>query len=340
MLRVLRHAALLLLAPACGLATVGTGAETADAGSDATSHGGRDVMSGTADGPAGGAEDSGRGGSTDSAVLAMDDGGARDGAGLADAPACSCPLAAPAGWTLVGYATDRTTPCPASFTESDLLTSPVAGAGACTCAMCTVTTQPSCTMGSFTSMDGPSTCDGQGLVHPTNGGSCTQYSGGPLSDHGMAVAPGPMGGQCTAMGIPNALAVTSEAVRACIPPPTACACAPTLPATYVSCLFANGEQTCPVSAPTKVQVGTGASVDCGACPCSVQGTCSGSASYYTDQGCTALVATITTSNCSQIAGGSYWGSYEWQGSPVATCTAGSPSAGTPSLTGVGTICCP
>jgi hypothetical protein len=265
---------------------------------------------------------------------------APDTAPASDATSCPCTLGAPPGWTLVAYASDRTVPCPAGFTTNELLAAPTAGAGACTCGDCQMLMAPSCSMGTFSSMAGSSSCSGQGLTHAANDGGCTVYAGGPLDNYGMAVAPQPIPGTCTAPATGDPLSVTSEEVLVCVPPADGCACGAPV-SSFQTCLFQAGDQTCPPATATKVSVGAGVTVSCDDCPCALQATCSGMTTYYEDSMCGTALATITTSTCGRLsAAGQDFGSYEWQGTATPMCNIGAPPSGTPALSGVGTICCP
>jgi hypothetical protein len=264
-----------------------------------------------------------------------------DGASPEGSTSCDCGLAPAPGWTVVAFAADRAAACPGDMTADDLVTDPVAGAGACSCGACNVTTTPSCTTGTFgTTYDqsGTASCGtSSSVTHGGNGGACSQYSNY-LAVHTRAVPPAPSGtGVCTAPGVAAAAAQVTD-VRACASTGSTCACDPAAPASFHACLRSAGDVACPANAPNKRLVGSGAPVTCGACPCTVTATCSGTITFYSDTACGSSVATVSTAACGATGSVNY-ASYKWAGTTATSCVLGASPASV-SLADVATICCP
>jgi hypothetical protein len=102
--------------------------------------------------------------------------------------------------------------------------------------------------------------------------------------------------------------------------------------------MADGDLACPSGLPNKHMVGTSATLSCSACPCTLSATCSGTATFYSDSGCTNAVATVSTATCSATNGVNY-ASYKWTGTTNTMCNLGASTASV-ALAGVATICCP
>lgn len=259
------------------------------------------------------------------------------------APACTCSIEAPDGWTLVAWAANRDTSCPSGFTTDDRVTNVTANAGACTCD-CKLGTLPSCNKGTFSSKEdssGTPTCNSDGTDRTTNDGNCMNASN-VLKSHRRAVPPKPdtTPATCTAPGVAHQEEVQATNARVC---GGGCACDPALGSKFTTCIRATGEKTCPTGFTQRNVIGTKGVIACGAdCSCSVTNiSCSGTITYYSAQNCPAgnVIEVIDDKTCSAEQGSSF-SSYKWAGTTNATCTPGPAPAPTVSVEGAETVCCP
>ena len=78
----------------------------------------------------------------------------------------------------IAFTADRNATCLGGYTTLDLVTSPIASTGACTCG-CQISAgdPPSCAKGSFVSLVGSTTCNGTGQTYTVNGTGCTALVG-------------------------------------------------------------------------------------------------------------------------------------------------------------------
>jgi hypothetical protein len=89
-----------------------------------------------------------------------------------ETPTGACVGALPADWELILFASDRATACPINFTGTDLISGPMAGAGACDCS-CTVNSGATCTQGMMATKYGDdNTCPTVGLTLNVPDGMC------------------------------------------------------------------------------------------------------------------------------------------------------------------------
>jgi predicted small secreted protein len=275
-----------------------------------------------------------------------DDGATESAAGEGASNECACGVAPAAGFTPIAFTPDRSAGCPdALFATNDLVAEPSAGPSACACGTtCTLTSAPSCMNGTFTSKFddnvGAPCATTSAVSHTGNGGDCTAFTGN-LAQNGMALAIAPSAGTCTIAGAPDQAAVTSKSVRACTPRGSTCACDPSLPTAFRTCLIARGDVACPSQAPTKHLAGSSVDLACGACPCKATATCSNSAiTFYSDSSCQNQIVTVPDDACVSEGGGTYR-SYRWHSTTsLPSCVAGSAPAPALSLVDLSTICCP
>jgi hypothetical protein len=285
-----------------------------------------------------------------------------------DASACDdasgpC-VVVPGGWTLVAFAPNQASSCPAGFASApsvDVVEGPSAAA-ACTCGACTVTSTVSCAAGSvagyndYKSTAAAGSCASVDMPSPLANdppGSCgTDIYQGDYSIYDvMYDAPPPSGGTCSAPGVAHNAAVTYTAHdRTCAPDSPQAAnctgdiCRPMLPPTYGACIAAPGAQACP-QGPLGVQhfVGTSAAFTCADCGCAITATCSGTITLFTDTGCTKGANAISSNVCVPItAKAATYKAYEYVGGTaqnVACQAAGPGSAQDVTLTGEETLCC-
>jgi hypothetical protein len=287
--------------------------------------------------------------------------GGPDGCAAGDAGPCSV---VPADWTLVAYAAASEPPCPAGFakgTPVDLVGSPSAAAGACTCDSCTVTASPSCVTGPIAfgfDTNQTSTCATAGTLANANAGACNplmpkasitaSYDARftPLAATGGTCAAGPPSShpdRVTFSQQGRLCPVDDGAAAGCITAP----CAPAISAPFAACLEHAGSVPCPAG-PFAVAhpVGTGAaSVSCSdTCACSVAARCDkATVTYYQDAACKSATTLMSPANgtcMTQGGSGLMYGSYTYSADTVPSCSAaGSAPTGIPPLAGEQTICC-
>jgi len=253
----------------------------------------------------------------------------------------------PDGFQVVSLV-DANTTCPTGFDTNDVVSSPAASDGACTCG-CNVTTQPDCTTGNVTRyLDQSSTpmCNYQATTLSANGGACTAIANGPLYlqyYHYATNAPPPSGGVCQFDATLDPQKISSSKARICAPPSS---CQGAVCDGGPVCVKQDGDVTCPGDFPNKTLVGASATAECGACgsACTVVGQCMGTLGFYTDSGCSLGAQSFTadgtcvTNPASAATGFTY---YQFKGSlKSATCNGTPPtSTATAKLNGATTVCC-
>lgn len=294
----------------------------------------------------------------------VDAGGRLDDASCGTAGS-ACVLV-PSGWTLVAFAPTQSSPCPTGFASqsTDLVEGPTAGAGACSCGTCTVTSPPSCTSGTVpvhydeTISTGAGTCDllaepGTGPLMNSPPGSCGTdlYQGSYAGFDISYTSPPATGGACTAPGVASGTAVTyASQDRSCAADDAqsancdGSACAPSIAAPFQACLMTAGDAACPTGPmSSRHLVGTGASVTCADCGCSTSATCAGTVTLYTDSACmTSPYAVPADGSCVAIhLQKASYDSYVYSGgSPQdVTCEASGPTETGVVLANEATICC-
>jgi hypothetical protein len=227
----------------------------------------------------------------------------------------ACSGALEPGWTPIAFAGDRGAACPNEFTTVELVTNPLANAGACTCAcQISATDPPTCAQGSFASTVGSTTsCSSQGISYAVNGTGCTALAqSGSLSAYGRYAALALDRGTCIASAKPDMSKVASNSVRACIPS-AACVedvCLGKPVGAFASCIVHDGDVPCP-AAPSpfleRTLAGASSTLTCGGCAtCQNNATC-GTATlrFYNDGACATEVASrIANDVCNAFVTGS------------------------------------
>lgn len=267
--------------------------------------------------------------------------GACSGA-LADA----CADAVPTGWKRVGYAGNRETPCGEGFTASDVLSDPTALADACTCTDCALTDQPNCATGMLKTYfdEGSGLCAETGPVLPNQiPGVCNVTAPTTLYSHHKVTPPTPAGGACSISGVIHGSAVHSTEARVCAPVDATCEaelCA--AGGVFSECIATEGDKECPEGPFTDRHIlGTGSSVACSPCGCSVKATCAGQLTVYTDDACTTGAITLPVNDrCEASISGTVIQSYLFEGVvESAACMVASPPMPTVTAKDAQTLCC-
>lgn len=277
----------------------------------------------------------------DGALVSPSDAAAIDDA-RQDAPSCTCERNVPDGFAVVAVG-EQATPCPAGFSTEDRLSDPTPDGATCTCdGSCTITTPPTCAATQWrTTKDdnlGSGTCDVLSAWYSAgpSPGSCVNESGN-LARHSQVLPPTLQGGLCTAAGVPNAAAVKTTPIRICQPSPTSCTC--DLPS-FDTCFAAAGDVACPPQAPKKRLVGSKVDVTCGACGCTVGGSCFATVERFKNDDCDGSLGTVNSLSCQSQANASFR-SYRYQAEPRTTCaTTGPAPNGVVTLEDIQTVCCP
>jgi hypothetical protein len=286
------------------------------------------------------------GGAADSPLFGGPDGGSgSDGGGGGDGPA-SCDMARcpsiPDGFQPVRLAQSKSS-CPAGWSESDVVSQPTAGDGACSCA-CNVT-NPTCDTGTITrTLDNTSTptCGSAGASFLANQGGCSPTNLGIGYPHYQVNAPPPSGGSCTWDAHVDTSKVASSPAVLCSPPASCQGAICDGPV----CVSHDGDVDCPAPFSNKTLVGTSATADCGACPasCTIDAKCTGTLKFFTDQQCSQGEVDFTADGTCADSPTSVYGpyySYSYVGSvDSATCAGTPPTAtATAKLDGATTVCC-
>jgi hypothetical protein len=266
----------------------------------------------------------------------------------------------PNGWSLVAVDRGATgAPCPAGFgPRQDVFAGPEAGASACACLGCSITTSPSCTRGSVQVFAGiqpgaPCFLPGQPPYNNNNpaGGCDTDIYTGALNGYSLEfVPPAPEGGTCAASAAPQAQNVTfASHEQACGPAAPGAGncmgarCTPVLPPPFVACLAAPGAQPCFAGLPHGQLVGTGANPVCPACACTVSAACGGTMTLYETAVCSGPTLTVPVDGqCHTNEGmGASYNSYVFAGTVTdAGCSASPVPPTSFALVAPETLCCP
>jgi len=252
----------------------------------------------------------------------------------------SCSIAETPGWTLVAFDADGSQTCPAGFTQT-MVATPM-GPGACKCSNCSTLTDPNCESGEVTTTVNGTNCSLTGPSYAGNDGTC---GSGEIDSAGTstftAPPPEPGTGTCSA-----ALTTTNPPVNTGVlcTSSTSCAtsvCDPMFAASFKTCLYQGGDQTCP-SGLTKHAVGASVTTVCSPCSCTVSASgCAGTMSIFSSSSCsgTPVFKASTGGSCETLTGVVSGDSYTYTANATGvTCTDGS-SNNTDTVNSPGTICC-
>ncbi len=367
MLATVRVAAVLgvLLSVGCGLSLVGLGSAPAP-----VDGGGGQIEAGEVVPPidAETSDDAGVAHNEESSSP-IEGGGQQDDAGQSAGVQCSgaatdpC-IVVPSGWSLIAFASTRSSSCPPGFgdTPSDVVEAASDGGVACGCGACTVTTPPSCASGSVavsfdTRGPGPGQCGTPANPSPlknTPPGACGTdlFTGDYSKDDVQYAAPPPTGGTCTSNGV----ATFASEDRVCKPTGTVAAdctgnvCKPKIAGPYAACIEAPGNLACPAGALGARHL-VAARATCAPCGCSLTGECSGTMTLFTDATCTGGARAIPTGQCVPIVdpvgmgmdmSGVSYKSYEYSGGMPTSVSCQTTDAGTVAggtLSAPETVCC-
>ena len=284
----------------------------------------------------------------------------------------------PSSWQLVAFTTGTSAPtanCPNGFATAqptNLDEGPITS-GACSCAACTTSTQPTCPSGPIQvaydqkNLPGSGQCGTAGNPStqdnkPNGPGGCdTDMYTGNIPTLGYAALdlkytpPDATGGQCASAGTESGTVTYSAQDRTCMPDSQASAgcvgnqCTLTLGSPYQVCVFQSGAQGCPGTPFTHQHfAGTGTMLTCSSCGCNVTATCSGTMKLFTANNCSTTGGQqeddiAADGQChSSNTGNNTFQSYEYAGNPPAgvACNAtGTSNAQNVTLQNEETICC-
>ena len=253
----------------------------------------------------------------------------------------SCPTP-PANWSIVAFATSRSSACPAGFTTDDVLEDPTVGTG-CTCGTTCTTPTVDCTNITIATTEGTGCASAGASVMV--GAACknigTSNFGGPAAGvTATTLTPGCKAPDPTA----DPSGVVAQEDRVCQLAATACqapACSPSLAAPFETCLLADGDQACPPSTPTKHAVGASPQLTCGTCPCNASVACVGTLSFFPATNCGGTGVPIATGACVPETNTTPVDSVRWApGTPALTCSVGTPMGATVAFGTKQTVCCP
>ncbi len=280
------------------------------------------------------------------------DGGGNDaGVDGCASPGFTCVPSLPSGWAWAIYDPAARPTCAAGYTTpKDVEEGIDAGAAACGCT-CT-TTDPSCATGKVTI-----TAGNNGLCNNVtnqndvadagcNGATTFTTTGDSIS----VIGPAPAGGSCTPTPTESAPAVGyANEGRTCTytgSPGGGCAngnvCLPN-PAPFTTCVAHAGMNACPSGFATQHLVGSAITDTrgCTACTCDFDaGTCGGTATLYTNAGCTTGAQAIPVDAKCTAVGNHTWKGYSYVPTTNDSCTASSVSPdGGVVFSDLTTICC-
>jgi hypothetical protein len=284
--------------------------------------------------------------------------------GLADCmdPVCktgfTCVPAPPNGWPLTAYDQDQRAACATGFnTPTDVQEGINAPAATCGCG-CT-TTNPSCVVGNLSiTAGGNGACNDVTAQSRPAAAGCNalnpQFT--TSGDQISVTGPAPNGGSCTANPTKTLPNVTYQHQgRTCAYPGITGAgcmggnvCAPKATASTdggapPACVSQGGMQACPGGFPVQHLVGSMLvdTRDCSACTCTFNaGTCTGTATFYTDNGCTQNAQNVAVDAVCHGVSDRTWRRYRYTPQTAASCTPSSVNAtGTVAFGDIKTVCC-
>lgn len=284
-------------------------------------------------------------GGPDGSTLADAGGNGGDDAAVDAPPPCNsdaCALPQPAGGFSLVLFGDGDATCPAGFDSANTVSTPVAGAGTCTCGACTFAGTSCANDNDMTTSydNGNGMCGTTGATLNATNGNCNNDNGS-FADNARVNGPAPTLGTCTSAATANDAMVTTTAHTICTPRPETCIaeiCTP--PAAMTACLIAAGDVACPVEAPTKTLVGSNVTVSCAAqCGCTVtSAVCGGTIRFYENNNCNGDFQTLTIGQCMDVNGG--FSSYRYFPTVMNEQCATTPPQPAFTFVDQRTICCP
>ncbi len=258
----------------------------------------------------------------------------------------------PSGWAWAVYDPDARPACASGWAApADVDEGIDAGAAVCACG-CT-TTQPNCATGNLAITSGTNgTCDNITTQTGTATAGCNGLNAFGTSGASFSVTPpAPSGGSCSPAPSTTLPTVGYAHVgRTCAlsaAPGGGCdagsVCVPN-PAPFGMCISKAGANTCPAGFTNQHTIGSALADTrgCTACGCTFDaGVCSGTASFYTNGGCTAGTSTINADGtCHAIGGNHTWRAYSYSPTTNGSCAGTSVSAdGGVAFSDLTTVCC-
>ncbi len=257
----------------------------------------------------------------------------------------------PSGWSWDIYDPDTRGACANGYaTPTDVEEGIDAGAAACGCG-CT-TTNPTCT-GDVTITAGTNgACNNISNQTDTTNMACNTLTQFSTSGASISVTgPAPDGGSCTATPSQTLPTVGYDHQgRTCAftgTPGSGCTagnvCVPN-PAPFTMCVSQPGVNACPASFPTQHLVGTAIADtrSCTSCGCTFDaGACVGTATIYTNTGCSTGQTNITANGtCTTVNGNRTWRAFAYAPASTASCAGTAVSAdGGVQFSDMTTVCC-
>lgn len=237
-----------------------------------------------------------------------------------DSPPCdeSKCGAVPTGAKHVGLV-DRSVPCPAGWTQTDVVEAN--GADGCSCS-CAVGAKPTCPGNGAiaTAYGGSAACGSTGLTLTSTATDACGNLGvtGSTDKFFKGTAPAPIGGTCTATPKTDKPAVQRNR-RLCEPKAGSCQ-APICSTPFVECVEVAG--ACPAGFPNARTVGTDFTLSCPTCTCGLSASCSGTLTLYKDNDCKGPTTTLTVDGtCVPATDGVTVSSFKYKPSPATTSCA-------------------
>ncbi len=263
---------------------------------------------------------------------------------------CVPPL--PNGWSWAAYAPDARPNCAAGFNMPRDVEEGINAANA-TCGCTCTTNNPSCTVGNLSiTAGGNNTCDDVTTQSRQAAAGCNALSP-QFTTSGESISvkgPAPSGGGCTANATKSVPSVSYQHQgRTCTYAGSSgggCgngnACTPKA-TPFTTCVSKMGTNTCPNGFPVPHFVGSMLTDtrDCTQCTCGFNaGTCGGTATFYTDTGCTQNAENVTAdAQCHAVADRN-WRRYSYTPQNSPSCTASAVNAtGSASFSDLQTVCC-
>jgi hypothetical protein len=191
----------------------------------------------------------------------------------------------PDGWSLVGIATNPSTPCPTpDFSPvNGLLTNPQLTSGSCSCAGCMTSGSYTCS-GSAQVLEGSSGCSGfDASIAPY---ACVISTENGSSANASIVPPSPSG-SAGCVNNPNGTGVVNtDPVGACLPNKCQSDYCGLGSQGFDTCIITDGMRTCPPGFTLKEIAGAATTSSCAGCPCNLGApSCSGVIQVFSNGDC-------------------------------------------------------